>query len=683
MGMRRENRGRIYWRATGRGPSGATGPSGDELTAYGQKGSNGTDGSWVIAPIDKTIQKENLSLTFFQMLLHEAELNYLNRRTTTTVEKLLWIKNLIKTGNHFAKEAIDLEEMEGSTYTYTDDYSNEHLLDRSTILLIQISQGLDFYGHIQDYVPLTSIDIYNSMIDDMLKLASNVQVAYDSYFKNQQNQVVARKAIENVLDNLETQFETNRVKKNLLAAQIEQTRDQIDNLLSQQIQLEMRLFEAERAFRDAVSAEASCKFEEVLRAGASIAGIASGFGDIGSGIALLTEVSDIAKKEKFKERFKARAKYIAKHSKVVKGGINEFSEGYSDIKSIIEQERDGAKLIAEQGDFEAAIKKFEHLPEARRYRDLMNQFLSITSLRNRKILEVDTKTTQIIQIELLDEENSLEISSTKVRLLEQSNPVLSEYVVFFDRALSKAKASLLRAIVMEHRALSYWSLKKNLLPANISDRNISQIMAFHLSFKDTYLKLIEERNETPQTVKLPKVVLSKNFVPDIFIAFYNTGQLTFTIDSDLNQFKYFSRVLVKSVKISLSLETESDLKIISILRHHGQSTVVDRSGTTLNFSHRIRDRYGEVDNVTNVVDIDLGGKSGTYAFLSPFATWTLFLDIMEPDGSVMNESTILEERNKLEAVTFEFTALSDTRYGAIPDQLASTNSIERGIQIIG
>ncbi len=665
-----------YCNYTGRGSNGPSGVSGNSVAESSVLGSNGDVGIEKLTTIEPNIQLKGFSFTFFKMLIHEAELDYLNKKLSDAISKLIWLEGILSQESILANEAVDIL-LENRDTTQNDVYIKV-LLEKVQALLIQISQGLDFYGNYPNYIPLTSIKIYESSIEQMINLSKDVEVAYNKYYSNEQSDIIKRGAINEAIDSIESQRDSLVLNKQQLVTEVNQGKEQIADMLEEIVLLEIKIREAKEEFENAVSNEAACGLSDVIKAGAAIATIASGFGALAGGAAMLAETSNYIQKQDVKKRFKKGADYITEHATTVKNGFEGIASGYQSIKGILETERDGAKLIAAEEDFEAAVKKFEHLPEAREYRRLMRQFLALTKNRNNKILEIDAKTTRIFEMEIESDELNIDIQSTRSRLLEVFNPKLSEHVLFFERALSRTKAALLRAIVMEHKALEYWGLTKSLVPNNLQDRTIAQLTSFHLSFKEKYLRLIEERNAIPQTIHPAKMNFGRTKLEEVYLTFDKIGRFSFELTPKEPAYRFYSRVLVNQAEIEIETENPIDGWAWVFLRHNGNSTVIDQLGNFHKFSHRKRDRVSGLTPGTRKTTLSLGGDIETYAFLSPFTNWTFMMEFADGNGEILSGDDEKEARKNIRNVSIRFKGIADSRYGDFSD-FASNYSDENGV----
>ncbi|MEM9886301.1 MAG: hypothetical protein AAF849_10435 [Bacteroidota bacterium] len=657
----------------GRGPEGPKGAEGNSIEHPSAGGSSGKDGKVLTTEFDTAIHLGYYSISFLKMLLHEAEIEYLNKRFESSFKRLSYLEELLSEGKKTATEAVDLQEDQNEPY---NEQQLTSILERTHVLLLQLAQGLDFYGEYPDYVPLTSISIYESFIDSMLDLSTAIETSYDNYYEKNQSKEAQRKSIQLAVDSLENQRDNLLLSKEQIIVEIDQGRKQIADLLEEVLLLEQEVALAKSAFVEAVSREAACGFSDILKAGAAVASIASGVGAISGGVALLNQTSEYVQRQKIKDRFEKGAKYITKHAKEVQGGFDGISKGYQDIKDIIDKERDGAKLIAAEGDFEAAVAKFENLPEAREYRRLMRQLINLNKTRNNKILETDAKITRLGEIEVTFREYEENIQVVSSRLLNLFNPRLLEYVVFFERALASAKASLLRGIVMEHKALQYWGLSKSLIPKNLQDRNIDQLKAFHLGFKDKYLRIIEDRNAVPQKISPSKMTFERAEHFNYFQLLDKVGRFSFELDTNHPSYRFYARVLINTAEVKLDIRGKNDNWIWVFLRHNGNCSFIDMLGNKHSFSHRKRDRVAEIVPGRNSTILNLGGEIGQYAYLSPFTHWTFMIQFGDSEGNPLTDKEIAVVSKKIKKIHISFKGIADTRYGSMANDFEYMNESE-------
>jgi hypothetical protein len=634
---------------------GAVGETGNipSLNNFGKAGENGQFINVVGKP-----DVNSFSHTFFTMVLADAEKDYLNGEREEAGQKLLWLSEILTTGTQFSAEAADMSDENSD-----GGQACAIMLEQVMILLTQLSIGLDYYGHPPNHVPLTSLKVYNQVIDQMLVLATDIEDAHRKYYQQGQDDVAKRNAISQAVSSLSRQATVFEMQFGQLQIEVDKNRGQISDLLEEQIALEVQLEIARESFINAVEAQAACGFADVLKAVGAVAAIASGVGTTAGGLLAMGEAGSLIKQSESLKDWKKTGKFIAKEWREVGSGIGSLKKGYNDIKELLEQgDRDAAKLITAQEDFEEQMKPFLDLEEAQEYIALMRTFTQITNLRNKKILETDAKIAMLYEVEAESASLRLDVDRTNSRLIDVFNPRLAEHIVFFEKAVNRAKYGLLRSMVMAHRAMSYWSLNTNKPPFDLQSRSVDYLKTYHFEFKQQFLNILELRNSEPLPFSTGSIRFDRNNQPEAWRAFDETGRFSFTLDPEHPVFLFTSRVLVNGASLKLLLDTPQNSYSWVFLRHHGDAKLIDTMGNEHSFSHRSREIRKVLNANTEQISINLGG-SEKYAFLSPLATWTLIMEFADSEGRPKTGTEEKNARQNVNGLEIAFDGVADSRYG--------------------
>ena len=645
-------------RHTNRASKGALGKSG-EMPVGNVPGKGSKKGITKVIRDTNTKLASSYSVSFAQMMLHEAEFDYLNQRFIEAAEKFIWIKDVVLSNYIFESEAID-KSLSGA-HASKEPQLQKLLNKRCNILLTQLTQGLDYYGHYPGYVPLTTLDVYTESIDVMLPLATDIETAYEEFYDEQQDDIRKKKTIATAVSSLEVQFDRMDNQIGQLTNKIKSSREEVAHLLQEEEVLYYRVKAASSSFKSAVQRKAECGFEDVLKAGAAVAVLASGVGSLIAGGTTLYEAGSMIEKSNSIKEWKKTGEYIVKHAKVVGEGIKKISDGYNEIKDLIEQERDAGKLITAEEDFDKMIEGFKNMPEARKYQRLMHQYLNIIKLRNNKILEIDASISQVYELDSQKTEVETDIAATKIRLIEVANPRLAEHIVFFEKALYRAKSELLKSIVMAHRALNYWSLNGNKVPRDLHDRSINQIKAYYLGFVADILNLRTLRNSAPTRFITGNIEFSRDNNKDLFATFDETGHFTVEIEPSHPEFVMFSQTLVNKVQIKVKTNSRRSFKGTRwiVLRHNGNPTFVDKQQNEHKFVHSPRQIPMRLAEGEESVEKGLG-SSDEYSDLSPMASWTYEMEFTT-DAGLLDGVKEKNQRKNIAQVDFVFSGVTFAR----------------------
>jgi len=645
----------------GRGQTGDKGPDGKTFPVE-TKGASASEGSYSKAIIDNQGRTKFFSFTFIKMIMQDAENDYLNKRLEKATEKLLWLLDLLEEDSILAQETVELVQKNPTIDLEPEISQLIPIIRRIKILLTQISQGLDYYGHYPNFVPLTSIKVYEETIESMLLLATDIEKAYHEYYKKNQDDITKRKSIDYAVNSLEMQISNLSLQSDQLIIEIGLARKQITNLLNEQFALEAKLQEAEGAFKSAVQREAECGFSDILTASSAIAAIVSGISAVAGGILSFDVAGNMIKKNQKLQEWKKTCSYIVEEAKIVNEGLNGIKKGYNDIKSILTTEKDAAKLIIDQDNFDKTIEPFLHLEEASKYKRLMNKFFELVNLRNNKILEIDTKVTRIFEIKSQQESLEIDIGLTSSRILEVFNPLLAEHISFFDRALHRIKSELIRAIVMQHKALEYWSLKPGLIPKDLQTRTIDHIKSFQCSFQAKLLRLIEERNSAPLKFSTPDIEFTRDLHPEEFSIFDEEGSFTFKINPNSPIIRFYAQALVNEIFVEIEFAEPLKHWAWLFMRHHGNPIFLDLFGKEHSFSHRFRETQQSIPPNKNQALLSLGGNEN-YSFLSPIASWSLMMEFSGTEQEILTGTFEKQARENVKAFRLIFKGITYSRYG--------------------
>jgi hypothetical protein len=653
-------RGPCYCNGTERAPSGNIGPAGQSATpqASGIDGNNGTIQVVQSNGLDIGIASHSL----LSMCLYAAEDDYLNNRRQSCAEKLLWLLDCTNASISLSQETVDIASVRGMQ---DGNPIKDSIKERAHVLLTQLAQGLNYYGLPPNHVPLTSLTIYEQAIDSMLQLAADIETAYTDYHLKGQDDIKRLSAIGQSVSSLELQISTMKTQADQLKIEVSNNRKEIAQLLEQQLALEIQLKDAQKTFVHAVEKESGCGFKDVLTATASVAAIASGVGSVAGGIAALGQSAELIKKSKSLKDWKKTGDFLSTHWGEVQGGVGGISKGYDGIKGILEEDRDAAKLITTQDNFEEEMRPYLHLNEAQAYLKLMRMFTHTTTLRNNKIFETDTKVALIHDIESEQKSLRVDIDLTNARLIEVFNPRIAEHIIFFERAIMRAKAYLMRSIVMEHRALAYWSLNEDVLPGDLHTRSVDYLKTYQLRFKQQLLSARESRNSEPMPFESKNIVIDRNMFPVEWAIFDKTGRLMLALNETHSAFAYTARVLVNEAKCQVIHNEPTELYTSVILRHHGDARFIDLLGVTHHFTHRYRQTLRhELAPNENSFRVMLGGGTN-YAFLSPLATWSIIMEFAGNDNLPLSEEAEHQARENIKALSLSFSGVADSRYGMV------------------
>jgi hypothetical protein len=254
----------------------------------------------------------------------------------------------------------------------------------------------------------------------------------------------------------------------------------------------------------------------------------------------------------------------------------------------------------------------------------MRHFLEIVRLRKTLTLEMQALILEYwrsveARREMLNDENQL-----KDQLSVASANRIGDLDTFANLTLRRLKNDTMRALSMQARSLAYWSLS----PAAVTfrDERIEFLGSTAAALKTETVRQLEHFNGAAQrfTTHRP-IVISTRSHPEAFRVFKETGRLNFAIEPSDDVFRNLCVVLVSKCTVAFS---PGNSKLVQVkMVHHGDATLVSQTRQHVKFLHppRVGSAWATIKVANATADIDLGGLENRFAFLSPFASWTLEL----------------------------------------------------------
>lgn len=604
-----------------------------------------TDYQSAIAKIDWSQSGATASISQLMMVLHKLELDYLSDDYGNATDYLVWIERLTRTGAGTLTPSGDLPSSPSPTLVTASSNEWSALRTRILVLLNQMNAGLDFYGLPRNYVPLVAYSFYKDSIEALISIAKDVEASYSSY-RQKEGDINAQLAAldesiqsaRNSIITLQTQIQNNEIAKRDL-------QDTIVELLLSITSQEQVLQATDAAFQSAVALRhahegGGCDFLDTFKTLFSIVSLAAPqFGAAKAIINVLDGKMDDKLEEALAKEGSGLPLFIQK-IKVIDSNVKNIGKAYKEIEGLLPKHADTAKIAVTMENFEKTLKPYMDMAEAQKYLQQMRVYVDTIKTRNQKVLDYNS---------LLHKQASLEAEIVHRR--EETNriiairaatkdPALVECKTFMGKLLTQTKSSLIRALYQERRAFEYWSLEDTVFP--VADQNVVQLATLHGALLSGELEKRDQRNRPSQEYKGVKIVISETELPGAFKIFRDKkspgfGKITFRIPFNHEQFDNgWGAITVRQVKIEIPNVKTSNNRVNIRLMHSGLSLFRKPNKDFKEFTHapRFTGYTYSLDGTgpTTPIDNNLGGKEGEYAYLSPFAVWTLQLDpTVNPD----------------------------------------------------
>jgi hypothetical protein len=541
------------------------------------------------------------------MLCHRADVVYLSGQYEAAVDSLTWIERL-------TAEQPPSKDISG-------EWTSLHQIVQCR--LAQLAAGLDFYGFPKNYVPLVKFTAFAQPISDMIGAATDIELQYSSYYKVNSDQKAQTDAMHALLNASLDSIKTIDADLKALGTSTDAVQDSLasltDALQAQQLALQSAAF----AFRQAVERQVGgeCKFLDAVLFVATVVSLAtSAYADAVAIVSAAKALSTVS-----------TVKDLVVDIQTAANDINDLRVKFSNIKTSVANLSNSSKIAMAQADVDALLGNYRNLPEAREYQAELDTFFSTCLTRSQKALDLTGMFAQQGILTAQRAARTQEIARLDALLVKDPNPTLPAYVGFLAKLLSETKRRLVLALYEEHRAFQYWSLTD--VPFNVESYDLGVLSNLHSTIQTDALQAQINRNRPLESfgAKLPIVVaLSAKEYPTAFAQFAKTNTLTFAIPFDDPAFRVgVYGISLSQVAISIiGLQTEDGRASVGFV-HHGHARFLSQAKTPIVFSHDPRRTQFIYDLKTGTAISDQPnnlGQDGTFAGLSPFATWTLSVD---------------------------------------------------------
>ena len=326
----------------------------------------------------------------------------------------------------------------------------------------------------------------------MLRYARHIEETLEKLTSDKKRQDDKRKESQEVIRTHQFFIE----KKELL---IQKEFQEIDNLQESIIILAKvlenlwnELRSAEDKFKKAVSRQASgCRFEDILQFVSMVGTVVATAGT--ATVFTISAINEIKKMNSTsfpKDWFKDKdLKPLAKEVELAGNNIKEFTDKYQSKKKNIDilfsnhenddpsafmsenLSNDYLKFIIKKEDFNREIQPFLNLIEARKYKQLIDIFLSTAETRNNKIIEYDEKINRILDIKSSIESDRIEIAN--ISNMTEYNFELPLVVSFLQRSLKRIKWDIMHSLTSLTKTLEYLNLEP--IYISMDDRTIASL----------------------------------------------------------------------------------------------------------------------------------------------------------------------------------------------------------------
>jgi hypothetical protein len=625
----------------GAGGTGAQGDTGGPASGSPSDGRQGRS----LTPITSLTSQPSLLFApppmWLTSVFQAIQRDYINAFGTdagaSCIPRLSWLQQLVVKGKDVATAKADVTVYDSITLSIKSLCNN-------------ISLGLDIFGRSQNYVSLVASETINTLIDTQLNDLDQIQGVRDALAKADKNQLANLQNLSSAANALTKFIAQSKAQIETDAKRVNDLEDEISAALVDLGKIWGELIVADQSFQQAVSRQASCDYSSVLRCAALVATIVTTGGagaalvaGIGGAIKGLQDINSAAEKDpsfSFKN-MTSQFNQISKLATPVTNDVDSFKQSFQKIKPTLDAMQDSArpnpaapgipsdyaKLLASKADFDKQIEKYQNLPEAKKYSDLMNRFVAVAETRNNKIIEHDATVAAILGLYAAIAAKKAAIEQLASVNENNFDSSLDQNVQFLDSQLEAITINLVRQLIDMSKSIQYATLTKP--NVEIGDYSPVALRAASAQMNSTYHAAMAQFGQPPAPANHIRISLASILTGASLHDFLEGKPVTIAIPSNSasDPFKQWYGVQTVGISIEDKMGKPLPFALDFLFEHQGRSLVYDQLGSPLVFSHTasVRGMYSQdAESVVSSAGV-VFDDANRWLGVSPYGPWRVKL----------------------------------------------------------
>ncbi|MEC0257361.1 hypothetical protein [Paenibacillus lautus] len=544
-----------------------------------------------------------------------------------------------------------------------DSVSNMQSLNReASTLLNQLAQGLDYYGHDDQYVPLGSLWSHQTAVDRLLDNLESIQQSYVNYYTNADQLETQISEFKKALDEAEKLIVTQTLKLQDLRQRLQDTATEIDGMQHEIAGQKQEVTDRMVDIKADVESASGYNLDDLISALTTV-GFASD-----SSLIWIGQLADYGNKSGNMiiddSGQHIRKDYLIRKLQACKADYTSLKEGYSTLDDgELKPDDPGAdKLIVAESDMEEFLDAFSaNFPEAyEALKAAFQDYIKKVMKRNTKIIAYNAMVNLAIGYEHDIQDSKDKIASYQNQMLAETKPGLPVFAAYMSKLYHHAVYQVMESLYLTARAYRYWALSdENIVTTALGGNDPAQmdIGVFRSAageIASRYEQAIDNRGRASQTFptnpempgvlyRFPKAELN-NYLEQLQagedIYFQINPAFSDTTGTD-NPFAGLANVRLLRVRpwlrgvklINRPDDTAPDRNILHLeIIHCGDEQIISPSGDLFRFSHVPISTHFKFDAETNEImedgmigqeNQDSVQNNAVYALVSPYSYWRL------------------------------------------------------------
>ncbi|MWJ31408.1 MULTISPECIES: hypothetical protein [Saccharibacillus] len=648
---------------------------------------------------DKARVEEALCASLEQKMLtlNKANVAYLSGEETNIEEAVLLLQWLYRTVPDEAALANlrSLPKENGAHLAPLLEASVQWLAlrNRIVILLSQITQGLDYFGHPWNWVPLLPLGEYQERGRDLIDAAQQAEQLYRDYLQAQDRMENRVYALKHALDlSADSIAGMEKSRENTIKTRID-LKKTVDGMMEKITAQEAVLQKEAAEFVELVRKQlAVASLKEMfnlivngvalvtnvgpaitaLRTGGAIASAIGTYMESGKTIAISEEGKDQNQVDKEKKKKEAAlTKSVGNVTKTLSSGIAVITNVVNlvDLTKRMNEARDSfgyksTMVTMKREEFEAMLKPVYNqiAPEkVEAYRTAFYTYLNIVEDYQSKIQSY--KATYFQEGKTVAEIMRIRAEDERIRqaLGNQDDPSLPLFHTYVFNMYNELKENLIDFLYQEYQAFRYSVLRHDRFP-KLRDNHVAELSRIHADITGKLTSDINRSDASIQDIRQLKVILNESSFPDQFAMLRERKQALFPVSLDnpavRQKLAGKAHIMVNKVKFELPGVQAGSGEVHIEYSHSGYSAFLSRDAQRYDFVHqRIRGFYEYSSHDGTDVQTSGGNIGDGLTRIMPglLTLWSIALPQTDSADAPLNEGVDLQGMKQI-VMTFEGTA---------------------------
>ncbi|MCM3175030.1 hypothetical protein [Paenibacillus sp. MER 99-2] len=570
------------------------------------------------------------------------------------------------------------------------------LRNKSIVLISQLGQGLDFFGHPWNWVPLMPLDKYQDLGSNLINAAQQAETLYHNYINaanDQQGRLRVLKDAISVQVNRINDAEEQRQKSIKERARLESEADKLyKDILSKEKSLQKVAEEFVEALRQKLAMKTlKATFDLVVNGVALVTNVTPALTAIKTGGAIASAVSNyldsgktIVIDDTFKNKEtveKEKKKKEAELSKSIKSVTTVASSSIAIIKDGIEiynlldqmsSARDTygsstSMLAMTREQFKEMLSPvYDTMPKDKvnGYRKAFTQYLDVVEEYQSRKQMVITKDLEEVKLIAELEQRRADQERIKQMMGEDIDAGLPFFHTYVFDLYNSLKLALTDFLYQEYQAYRYIILSQELFPF-VRDSHVAELSRIHAEITIKLKDALNASENPMQPFKNVTFIFNEATFPEQFEALREHGTAFFplTLNNDLIRQKIAGKahMMVSDCHIQLPGARHSAGNIHIEYSHSGHSTFLDTYGERYDFVHNkslgfyeyeVTPQQGAVGDLEPNESIrnESGGAVGDgISRIMPglLSVWSIEVPVTDRSGYNLNEGVDLSQVKKI------------------------------------